>query len=177
MTLESSCNDYCCNDCSCNDCSCNLVYICSKTSNCYNSLDNSAVNQKIIQHQARTFGSLYTMNIAALNVRGSSQNNPLPQYAHVNQNQSSDRNRFHIQTAYVATRGNSVRGSITRARPGSLAPGGTGVDIKHNSYDRYLGRLKATNLITENKTSIPLQGNKTKKYGLVNQSFLCKLCE
>ena len=177
MTLESSCNDYCCNDCSCNDCSCNLVYICSKTSNCYNSLDNSAVNQKIIQHQARTFGSLYTMNIAALNVRGSSQNNPLPLYAHVNQNQSSDRNRFHIQTAYVATRGNSVRGSITRARPGSLAPGGTGVDIKHNSYDRYLGRLKATNLITENKTSIPLQGNKTKKYGLVNQSFLCKLCE
>ena len=39
-----------------------------------------------------------------------------------------------------------------------------GVDIKHNSYDRYLARLKATNLITQNKTSIPLQGNKTKKY-------------
>ena len=168
MTLDSSCNDS-----SCNDVSCNILYQCSKTSNCYNSLDNSAVNQKNIQHQARTFGSLYIMNIAALNVRGSSQNNPLPQYAFVNQNQSSDRNRFHIQTAYVATRGNSVRGSITRARPGSLAPGGTGVDIKHNSYDRYLARLKATNLITENKTSIPLQGNKTKKYGLVNQSIQC----
>ena len=168
MTLDSSCNDS-----SCNDVSCNILYQCSKTSNCYNSLDNSAVNQKIIQHQARTFGSLYTMNIAALNVRCSSQNNPLPQYSSVNQNQSSDRNRFHIQTAYVATRGNSVRGSITRARPGSLAPGGTGVDIKHNSYDRYLARLKATNLITQNKTSIPLQGNKTKKYGLVNQSIQC----
>ena len=169
MTLDSSCNDS-----SCNDVSCNILYQCSKTSNCYNSLDNSAVNQKIIQHQARTFGSLYTMNIAALNVRGSSQNNPLPQYASVNQNQSSDRNRFHIQTAYVATRGNSVRGSITRARPGSLAPGGTGVDIKHNSYDRYLAKKKSGTLKTQNtQSSLPVKGNKTKYYSITTQNNNC----
>jgi hypothetical protein len=27
-------------------------------------------------------------------------------------------------------------------RPGALSPGGSGVDIKHNSYERYLNRLK-----------------------------------
>lgn len=32
--------------------------------------------------------------------------------------------------------------SLTRDRPGSQAPGGSGVDIKHNSYARYLARLK-----------------------------------
>ena len=66
-----------------------------------------------------------------------------------------------------------MRGSITRARPGSLAPGGTGVDIKHNSYDRYLARIKAPNLMTQKKAVIALQGNKTMKYGLVNQSLNC----
>jgi len=157
------------------ECSNNKVGV-SCTTNCSNSrFINDIITQKIIQNQVRVSASLYTMNIGALNVRGSSKNNPLPQYAGVNQNQSSDRNRFHIQTAYVPTRGNSVRSSITRARPGSLAPGGVGVDIKHNSYDRYLARLKATNLITQKKyiASIPLQGNKTMKYGLVNQSLNC----
>lgn len=29
-----------------------------------------------------------------------------------------------------------------RNRPGALSPGGIGVDIKHNSYNRYLNRIK-----------------------------------
>ncbi len=37
--------------------------------------------------------------------------------------------------------------SITSLRPGAMSPGGSGVDIKHNSYDRYLNRqfLEAIN--------------------------------
>jgi hypothetical protein len=31
---------------------------------------------------------------------------------------------------------------VTSSKPGSQTPGGKGCDIKHNSYDRYLNRLK-----------------------------------
>jgi hypothetical protein len=31
---------------------------------------------------------------------------------------------------------------VTSSRPGCQTPGGVGCDIKHNSYDRYLNRLK-----------------------------------
>jgi hypothetical protein len=61
-------------------------------------------------------------------------------------------------------------------RPGSQAPGGKGVDIKHGSYDRYLARLKGKGpLRTQNDTNLPpVQGNKTKSYGIVNsRSCLC----
>jgi len=64
----------------------------------------------------------------------------------VNWNQMSDRAQPHLQTAVVASGGgyhaSSTRHSITRLRPGALGPGGLGVDIKHNSYNRYLNRLK-----------------------------------
>jgi hypothetical protein len=58
----------------------------------------------------------------------------------------SDRKQPHIQvvkTGSGSTYGaSSTKHTITRLRPGALSPGGSGVDIKHNSYQRYLNRLK-----------------------------------
>lgn len=116
--------------------------------------------QRLIQGTVRVASSMYQMNLAAL----SSYEHPLPlrdryqvvrlnediEYlapAGVNWNQMSDRRRPHIQTTKVADGGtyhsSSTKHSITRCRPGGASAGGIGVDIKHNSYDRYLNRLKA----------------------------------
>jgi hypothetical protein len=48
-----------------------------------------------------------------------------------------------------------------------------GVDIKHNSYDRYLAKKKSTTLKTQSSQQIPLQGNKTKYYSLITQNNNC----
>jgi hypothetical protein len=143
--------------------------------------------QLLIQKQRRTCASLFTMNLGAVTVTGPKTN------AHqcsnnsnrVNWCQSSDRLNPSKATRYVPTRGNRTRSSITRHRPGSLAPGGIGVDIKHNSYARYLARKKSHNLQTEIKAQTdpspcgawrcnettddgcPKKGNKVKKYGLL----------
>jgi hypothetical protein len=61
-------------------------------------------------------------------------------------NQMSDRIVPSVQKAVVPTGINSSsnrrHSSVTSSRPGCQAPGGIGCDIKHNSYDRYLNRLK-----------------------------------
>ena len=52
-----------------------------------------------------------------------------------------------------------------------------GVDIKHNSYDRYLAKKKSSTLKTQNNQNsqvIPLQGNKTKYYSLTTQYNNCQ---
>jgi len=104
-------------------------------------------NQRVLQKQVRAPSSQYTGSLAAMAVRGSftgtNNNNPLPANASVNWNQSSDRARPALMKLYVPSRGNSTKSSITRCRPGSTAPGGQGVDIKHNSYTRFLNRKKA----------------------------------
>tara|TARA_Y100000816_G_scaffold180734_1_gene130782 strand:- start:2012 stop:2578 length:567 start_codon:yes stop_codon:yes gene_type:complete len=59
----------------------------------------------------------------------------------------SDRIRVSSNTSNnVVTRGNSVKRSVTSNRPGSSVPGGFGVDVKHGSYSRYLGKIKANNI-------------------------------
>ena len=96
--------------------------------------------QKIIQNTVRVPSSIYTMNLGALSV----YQRPNTTYR-VNWNQMSDRKERHEQRANAPGTnpgGNSTRRTITRLRPGALSPGGAGVDIKHNSYARYLARLK-----------------------------------
>ena len=136
--------------------------------------------QKKIWNVVRVPSSLYTMNIGALNVVDVSNGG----VNFTNWNQMSDRNLPSVQGAYhglyVPSRGNSTKTSITRMRPGSGAPGGKGVDIKHNSYARYLARKKASNIRTQtypspSLTPTPLQGNKTRAYGIVTNSRYC-LC-
>ena len=52
-----------------------------------------------------------------------------------------------------------------------------GIDIKHNSYDRYLARKKSQYFRTENDNSLtPKYGNKTFKLGIVRSNSCIKNC-
>lgn len=101
--------------------------------------------QKIIQNTVRVPASLYTSDLGALSV----YQRPSPALrTGVNWNQMSDRAVPHIQTNSGNSQGSFYHGSSTRhtqtrCRPGACTPGGAGVDIKHNSYYRYMDRLKA----------------------------------
>ena len=150
--------------------------------------------QKIIQNTVRVKSSLYTMNLGALNVYQRPNiiynlvDNSGSTYAvspGVNWNQMSDRKDPHIQTVISgsgSTYGaSSTRRTITRLRPGALSPGGSGVDIKHNSYDRYLNRLKGKGPVRRGpipptfgspyipfNRAFPVYGGKTIKTSIVN---------
>ena len=124
-----------------------------------NLTSNTPANQyqrvKRIYNTVGVPSSIYTMNLGALNayevpntkyeiVNIAGKNYQVS--PGVNWNQMSDRRRPHIQVAVSGAGtnpgGNSTKRTITRCRPGALSPGGSGVDIKHNSYDRYLNRIK-----------------------------------
>lgn len=111
--------------------------------------------QKLIQNTVRVASSLYTMNLAGL----SGYQKTLSTYQLVNQpgtpyiappsvywNQMSDRAKPGDQVVKTASgstyHGSSTRHTILRCRPGAMSPGGVGVDIKHNSYERRLNKLK-----------------------------------
>lgn len=161
------------------DCSCNggIIYGVSQCRSCGNngcltcdpSGSYNIINQKRIWNTVRVPESEYIMNLGSLNV----YQQPSADYANVNWNQYSDRalpgNSMVSKITIVPSHGNSTKSSITRLRPGSLKPGGKGVDIKHGSYDRYLARLKGKGpLRTQQNTNItPKKGNKTKSYGIV----------
>lgn len=149
--------------------------------------------QKIIQNTVRVQSSLYTMNLAGL----SGYKKPLntPQFveqngsgyiapAKVYWNQMSDRPRPANQVTKVASGSSyhtsSTRHTITRHRPGAMSPGGVGVDIKHNSYDRYLNRLKGKSDLRRGiippdygalnpfNRAFPIYGGKTVKTAIIN---------
>jgi hypothetical protein len=110
---------------------------------------DSIATQLLILKQRRMSSSQYLSNIAAVTTNGPQiENSPLAKYSYVNWKQSSDRNQPSIvpATSVVPTRGNSLRSSITRLRPGSTQSGGEGVDVKHNSYNRFLNKLKSNTL-------------------------------
>lgn len=103
--------------------------------------------QKIIQNTVRVPASLYTMNLGSLSSFESARSNP----DKVCWNQMSDRKDPHVQTVVTSSGsaygGNSRKRSLMRMRPGAMSPGGKGVDIKHNSYERRLNRLKGENVL------------------------------
>lgn len=111
-----------------------------------NMTSNTPANQyqklKLIQNTVRVPSSLYTMNLGSL----SAYAQPLKERHNVCWNQMSDRPVPSVQKALVPTGFrnslNNKRYSVTSSKPGSQTPGGVGCDIKHNSYDRYLNRLK-----------------------------------
>ena len=120
--------------------------------------------QKKILNQARQSSSLYTMNLKAFNV--------VKNQKETLWNPQSDRNLPAIVKRHVPTRGSSVKSSITRARPGSLSAKGSGVDIKHGSYARYLEKLKGKTLSSKNTpvSNPPKYGNKTRSQTLIFNS-------
>lgn len=134
---------------------------------CISVNDNSFNTQKNIQKQTGVSSSTYINNLVPYQVTKAqeyykNQGKNYPSYAKV----SSDRIRpsnMHNNMRVVNRNTSSLLGSKTSLKPGSLAPGGVGVDIKHNSYDRYLAKLKAKNLKPRNNniSSKPNKGNKT----------------
>lgn len=185
------------------DCSCtgDIIYgvvQCKGCSNTYcQTCDPSGsyldINQKRIWNTVRVPASEYVMNLASLSVyQAPIPFNIDPKYSNVNWNQMSDRalpaNLNISKITVVPSHGNSTRSSITRDRPGSMRPGGKGVDIKHGSYARYLARLKGKGpLRTQQVTTIGTKiknasnqqqaqaiaiannvyGNKTRSFGIV----------
>lgn len=171
-----------CLDCKNADCSnCEKYGICKKCVNCHgcsfrrcdtNLTSNTpAVKkqiQKIIQNVVRVPSSLYTMNLGAL----TAYRNP-----YVTWNRMSDRGQASVQKTYIPggggqLGGNSTRSAITRCRPGALSPGGVGCDIKHNSYDRYLNRLKGRGPLrqgipTPRHNNQPMTGGKVVNFGII----------
>jgi hypothetical protein len=94
-------------------------------------------------------------------------------------NQMSDRSVASIQKSTVP-RSKSTRHSSTSSRPGGQNPGGAGCDIKHNSYERRLNRLKGKALLKRGPVpsnfgasiistrSNPVSGGKTMRTNIVS---------
>jgi len=149
-----------------------------------NLTSNTPANQyqrlKIIQNTVRIASSLYTSNIAPLE----SYQKPTAQTSGVCWNQMSDRAIPSVQRVTVPTGYNNSlnrrHSSVTSSKPGSQTPGGVGCDIKHNSYDRYLNRLKGKGPLRRGSVPItfgkpipfnpayPIYGGKTTKTNIVN---------
>lgn len=140
---------------------------------------------KKIQRVVNVPSSLYTSELSSLNTYVNSRcNNANPPICGVNGlpsfpagtwNQSSDRifpSRSLLFNSFnnVPSRGNSTKSSLTRNRPGSSAPGGKGVDVKHNSYARYLARLKGKNIKSKFNLTRNTFKNTIKNLNIENKS-------
>lgn len=127
--------------------------------------------QKIIQNTVRIQSSLYTMNLASL----SSHQSPSNTWQQINQssgtyyvppdvnwNQMSDRSQPSKQL---------IR-TITKNRPSSMSAGGVGVDIKHNSYERRLNKLKGKHILKRGNLKTvdgqTMQGGKMYNMGIIS---------
>ena len=127
--------------------------------------------QKLIWNQVRVPASTYLMNLSALTSAANRLATP-----RTNWNQMSDRVLAAQQPNLNPSRGNSLHTSITRERPGAGTPSGAGVDVKHDSYARFLNRKKAAAIVkpqTNNIASVPIKGNKIQAMGIVANSINC----
>ncbi len=155
--------------------SCLCNYGLSRTIPCITCLNvaNSAATKSIIQkriwNQVRTGSGIYTMNLSAFTSAASI----LASGKNVNWNRMSDQVLAATQPNLNATHGNSLHTTLTSDRPGAGTPGGSGVDVKHDSYARYLNRKKATNIKSKDVATVPLTGNKTGTVNLVANSVKC----
>jgi hypothetical protein len=135
---------------------------------------------KLIQNTVRVNSSLYTSNLGPLE----SYKRPDVATYGVCWNQMSDRPVPSVQRATIPTGSNTSLNrrhtSVTSSRPGCQTPGGVGCDIKHNSYDRYLNRLKGKGPLRRGvvptdfgapipfNRALPVYGGKTMKTNIVN---------
>ena len=118
---------------------------------------NTIQIQKEIQDQLHTSCSNYTEVISSLNVIKDINNSTNKKPWH----NASDRAQAHGQ----------ISANIKTSQKENK-----GVDIKHNSYARYLAKKKSGTLKTQNTQSIqplPIRGNKTKYYSLTTQNNNC----
>jgi hypothetical protein len=140
---------------------------------------------KLIQNTVRVYSSLYTSNLGPLAAYKNPISDPKAGFYGVCWNQMSDRPVPSVQRASVPTGFhnslNNRHHSVTSSKPGSQTPGGAGCDIKHNSYDRYLNRLKAKGPLRRGPVpptfgvptipfnpAYPVYGGKTVKTNIIN---------
>jgi hypothetical protein len=139
---------------------------------------------KLIQNTVRVYGSLYVANLGALSAYKKPISDPDNGFYGVCWNQMSDRPVPSVQRASIPTGFNTSMNrrhtSVTSSKPGSQTPGGKGCDIKHNSYDRYLNRLKGKGPMRRGvippkfgtpvpfNPAFPIYGGKTTKTNIVN---------
>jgi len=140
---------------------------------------------KLIQNTVRVYSSLYTANLGPLSAYSKPITDPNLKLYGVCWNQMSDRPVPSVQRASVPTTSNvstinSIHHSVTSSRPGCQTPGGVGCDIKHNSYNRYLNRLKGKGPMRRGvipptfgapipfNPAMPIYGGKTVKTNIVN---------
>lgn len=139
---------------------------------------------KIIQNTVRIEGSLYVANLGPLTSYKRPISDPNIGLYGVCWNQMSDRPVPSVQPLSIPTGYNTAMNrrhtSVTSSKPGSQTPGGKGCDIKHNSYDRYLNRLKGKGYLKAAKIptdygneikfnrAIPIYGGKTLKTNIIN---------
>jgi len=69
----------------------------------------------------------------------------------------------------------SVRSTITANKPGAMTPGGQGVDVKHGSYARYLGKLKGQTMALGSQDQITHQPTYITPCGLKPRSNRSRL--
>ena len=135
---------------------------------------------KLIQNTVRVYASLYASNLGPLNAYVQ----PSKATYGVCWNQMSDRPFPSVQKATIPTGSNTTLNrkhtSVTSSRPGCQTPGGIGCDIKHNSYDRYLNRLKGKGPLRRGiipkgfgapipfDPAFPVYGGKTTKTNIVS---------
>jgi hypothetical protein len=139
---------------------------------------------KLIQNTVRVQGSLYTANLGPLTAYTKPINDRSKGLYGVCWNQMSDRPVPSVQRASIPTGYNTSMNrrhtSVTSSKPGSQTPGGKGCDIKHNSYDRYLNRLKGKGPLRRGvippafgapipfNPAFPIYGGKTVKTNIVS---------
>ena len=155
----------------------------SYCSNCDNiSSINLTRNEKRIQNQISVHGSqliglrsAFTIAEDFLDlsvndpVSGISRPSSMNWSSRYNLRNQSDRRVPHgMLFNNIPTRGNSVRSTITSNRPGGMSPGGNGVDVKHNSYARYLGKLKGKTMALGSTNGIAINPPEKTRYGVAN---------
>jgi len=115
---------------------------------------NTIQIQKEIQNQLHTSSSNYTQVISSLNVVQDINNSASKKPWH----NASDRAQAHGEVSTNFETSNKEN---------------KGIDIKHNSYARYLAKKKSGTLKTQTIQPLPISGNKTKYYSLTTQNNNC----
>ena len=131
---------------------------------CYDSslsIPNQFIYQKKILKQTGVSSSIYNSNLTAFSVvKNQSYSNST----------ASDRANPSNMNLVIRRNTSSLTGSRTSLKPGCLSAGGKGVDVKHNSYDRYLAKLKGKTLKKITTSTEAKYGNKTSNIPLFSYS-------